>query len=78
MFTTAANSRTYFASGNLTSGLEMRLKMELGNLLPWSSANGIRVYVHNQSDLVLTESVGYIASLGSENNYAVRYVSDSG
>ncbi len=56
----------------------MRLKMELGDLLPWAVANGIRVFVQNQSDLVLTESVSYIASPGSENNYAVRYVSDFG
>ncbi len=55
----------------------MRLKMELGNLLPWTTANGIRMFVTNQSELVLTESVSYIASLGAKNNYAVQYVSSA-
>ncbi len=48
--------------------------MEVGDLLPWTATNGIRVFVHNQSDLILSESVGYIASNGAENNYAIRYV----
>ncbi len=58
-------------------GLQTRLKTSVGDLLPFTAVNGIRVFVHSQSQEVLdvSESVGYVASPGYRNNYAVRYAS---
>ncbi len=58
-------------------GLQTRIKTEVGNLIPFSMVNGIRVFVHNQTEKVrdMAETPGYVASPGYRNNYGVRYVS---